>query len=91
MSVNYRKRTIHMPQTRAAQIALAAAELGISSEQFIQSAITAALLTCADHDDKLAFALARAAGATWGISPSLPASGSQSARNARSRNALEWP
>jgi hypothetical protein len=65
MSATYRKRTIHMPEVRSQQIALAAASLGITSEQFVQTAITTLLLTVAEHDSPLAFALARAGGASW--------------------------
>jgi hypothetical protein len=65
MSVNYRKRTVHMPEVRSQQIALAAASLDITSEQFIQTAITTLLLTVAEHDSPLAFALARAGGASF--------------------------
>jgi hypothetical protein len=54
-----------MPEYRAQQIAMVAAELGINSEAFIQSAITAAIVTAMEHDDALALALARAAGASW--------------------------
>jgi hypothetical protein len=60
-----RRRTIAMPEYRSQQIAMVAAEIGISSEHFIQSAITAAIVTAMEHDDTLALALARAAGATW--------------------------
>lgn len=65
MSVAYRKRTIHMPEVRSQQIALAAASLDITSEQFVQTAITTLLLTVAEHDAPLAFALARAGGVSW--------------------------
>jgi hypothetical protein len=60
-----RRRTIAMPEYRSQQIAMVAAELGITSEAFIQSAITAAIVTAMEHDDTLALALARAAGASW--------------------------
>ena len=67
MSNTYRRRrTIGMTECRSQQIALAATALEINSEDFIQSAITAALITAAEHDDALAFALARAAGAAAG-------------------------
>jgi hypothetical protein len=59
------KRTIHMPPSRSQQIALAAASLDITSEDLIQSFITAGLLTMAEQDAPLAFALARAGGATF--------------------------
>jgi hypothetical protein len=57
-----RKRTINMPRTRALQIALAGAHLGLSSEQTIQSFITAGLLSLASHDRVFRYALLRAAG-----------------------------
>lgn len=60
-----RRRTIAMPEYRSQQIAMVAAELGINSEAFIQSAISAAIVTAMEHDDTLALALARAAGASW--------------------------
>ena len=55
----HRKRTILMPESRSRQIALAAAATGVSSEQFIQGAITAALLTLAEQDKTFALALMR--------------------------------
>jgi hypothetical protein len=64
-NIYHPKRTIHMPPSRAEQIALAAASLGLSSECLIQNFITAGLLTLAERDAPLAFALARAAGATF--------------------------
>jgi hypothetical protein len=60
-----RRRTIAMPEARAQQIAMVSAELGVSAEIFIQSAITAALVSAMEHDDTLALALARVAGASW--------------------------
>ena len=62
---NHRRRTILMSEYRSQQIAAASAELGISSELFIQSAITAALITAAEHDDALAYTFARQAGVGW--------------------------
>lgn len=53
-----RRRTIAMPEYRARQIAKAAAKLGITSEAFIQSAISVAI----EHGDALASALMRAGG-----------------------------
>ena len=64
-NIYHPKRTIHMPPSRAQQIALASASLGISSEELIQTWITAGLLTMAEHDTPLAFAIAHAAGATF--------------------------
>ena len=43
MKATYRKRTIHMPEDRAREIAVAARALDMTSEQFIQGAITLAL------------------------------------------------
>ena len=52
-----------MPEVRSKQIAMAAAYLGISGHEFIQSAITAALLSLCDQGDKtFAYMLSRAAG-----------------------------
>jgi hypothetical protein len=42
-----RRRTIGMPAIRSKQLALAAAALGLTSEQTIQSFITAGLLSLA--------------------------------------------
>lgn len=64
-NIYHRKRTIAMPETRSQQIALAAASLDITSEDLIQAWITAGLLTMAEQDAPLAFALARAGGATF--------------------------
>jgi hypothetical protein len=61
----HRRRTIGMTESRSQQVSLAAASLGITSEALIQSFITAGLLTMTAHDDALAFALARAGGASW--------------------------
>jgi len=60
-----RKRTIAMPQCRSDQIAIAAAFADITSEEFIQTAVTNALLDAAGRDLSLALALARAGGASW--------------------------
>ena len=61
-----RRRTINMPAVRSKQIALAAAQMGLTSEQTIQSFITAGLLTLATHDPAFRYALMRTAGADWG-------------------------
>lgn len=61
----YKKRTIHMPTSRANQIALAAASINVTSELLIQSFITAGLLSMADDDTMLALALAKSGGASW--------------------------
>jgi hypothetical protein len=58
-------RTIENPPARQRQIAMAAAFLDISGELFIQSAITAALLSLAQADPTFALMLARAAGASF--------------------------
>lgn len=55
-------RSIAMPRVRSRQVALAAAAMGVSSEQAIQSFITAGLLSLATHDRAFAMALARTAG-----------------------------
>jgi hypothetical protein len=64
-NIYHPKRTIHMPPSRAQQIALCAASVGITSEELIQSWITAGILSMAEHDTVLSFSLARAAGATF--------------------------
>jgi len=60
-------RTIGNPPARQRQITMASAYLDISGEQFIQSAITAALLSLARADPTFALMLARAAGASFDI------------------------
>ncbi len=60
-----RSRTIEVSRARSEQIAMAAAELDCSGEQFIQCAITAALLSLASRDKTLAMCFARAAGLSW--------------------------
>lgn len=65
MSVDYRKRTIHMNTARSEQLALAAASIGVDSEVLIQTFITAGLLAMAEADSPLAFAIARSGGASW--------------------------
>jgi endonuclease/exonuclease/phosphatase family metal-dependent hydrolase len=57
-----RKRTIAMPETRSRQVAVASAHLDVTGEEFIQSAITAALLSLCEADRSFCYALARAAG-----------------------------
>jgi hypothetical protein len=64
-SRNIRQRTIGMPESRSRQIANAAAYLNITGEEFIQSAITAALLSLAEADKVFAHVLARSAGIDW--------------------------
>lgn len=55
-----------MLPSRARQLALAAAYLGLSdSESVIQSFITAGLLSLAEHDSTFGLALARMAGVDW--------------------------
>lgn len=54
-----------MPASRSRQVALAAAYLGIDGERFIQSSISASLLSLADHDPTFALALARTSGVEW--------------------------
>ena len=58
-------RTIGTTPVRSRQISLAAAYLGIDGERFIQSAITASLLSLSDHDPTFALMLARSAGMDW--------------------------
>jgi len=59
-------RTIGQTPARARQCSLAAAHLGLpSSEVFIQSAISAALLTLGQQDPVFALMLARSAGVDW--------------------------
>jgi hypothetical protein len=47
----YRKRTIHMPAERSRQIALVAADRGVTSEAVIQQSISLGLLVLADQPD----------------------------------------
>jgi hypothetical protein len=54
-----------MPKSRARQIAAASAYLDMTGEEFIQSAITAALLSLAEHDRTFGHMLTRAAGVEW--------------------------
>jgi hypothetical protein len=59
-------RTIGQTPERARMCSLAAAHLGLpSSEIFIQSAITAALMTLGQEDPVFALMLARSAGIDW--------------------------
>ena len=59
-------RTVNMPETRRKQLALIAAHLGVrSSEEVIQAAISALMLTLAENDPGLAYGLARTAGVEW--------------------------
>jgi hypothetical protein len=60
-----RRRTIGMSGIRSKQIATCAAYSGVSSEVWIQSAITAAMISLADHDKALACMLMRAGGTEW--------------------------
>jgi hypothetical protein len=46
-------RTIHMPPSRARQVALGAAYMGLNGEQFIQAAISQALASLARNDHAL--------------------------------------
>ena len=48
-----RSRTIGMTNERSRKVALAASYLGVTGEDFIQIAISSALLTIADHDNAL--------------------------------------
>ena len=60
-----RRRTIAMPEARSRQIAAAAAHLDITGEDFIQSAITAALLSLCEADRSVAYLIARVSGVEW--------------------------
>ncbi len=54
-----------MTEVRSNQIAMAAAKLDCSGHEFIQSCITAGLLSLAEHDKAFALCLARAAHVDW--------------------------
>ena len=55
-----------MPPSRARQLALAAAYLGLpDSESCIQNFVTAGLLSLSEHDSTFGLALARLAGVDW--------------------------
>ena len=60
-----RRRTIMMPEDRAALLAIAAAYLGMSGEATIQMFITAGLLRLASKDRNLDNLLSRAGGHDW--------------------------
>jgi hypothetical protein len=60
-----RRRTIAMSGVRSRQVATCAAYSGVSSEVWIQSAITAAMISLADHDKALGCMLMRAGGTDW--------------------------
>ena len=62
---NSMHRTIGTTPSRSRQIALASAYLGIDGEAFIQSSISASLLSMAEHDPTFGLALARSAGVDW--------------------------
>jgi hypothetical protein len=65
MPTTPRRRTISMPLARSRQIAAAAAHLQITGEDFIQSAVTAALLSLCEGDRSFCYALARVSGVEW--------------------------
>jgi hypothetical protein len=58
-------RTICTTPSRSRQIALAASLLEIDGEQFIQGAITAALVSLSHQSPLFALCLAREAGLSW--------------------------
>lgn len=60
-----RRRTIGMSEIRSRQIALCALYCGVSAESWIQSSLTSAMITMADHDKALAYMLMRAGGTEW--------------------------
>jgi len=60
-----RRRTINCPEARSRQIAAASAHLQISGEDFIQAAISAALLQLCEADRSFAYALCRVSGVEW--------------------------
>lgn len=60
-----RRRSIDMPEVRSRQLALAAAHLGITSHQAIQSFITAGILSLAANDPLFATMLLRTSGVSW--------------------------
>ena len=60
-----RRRTIAMPECRSRQVAAASAHLDVTGEEFIQSAITAALVSLAQADRTFAYALARVSGVEY--------------------------
>jgi hypothetical protein len=54
-----------MPKARSRQIACASAFLDVTGEEFIQSAITAALLSLAESNSTFCLMLARSTGVEW--------------------------
>lgn len=60
-----RRRSINVTEARSRQIANAAVYLNISGEEFIQSAILAALISLGQTDAVFAHILARSAGVDW--------------------------
>lgn len=60
-----RRRTIAMPEVRSKEIAICAAYCGVSSEAWIQSVITAAMLALGRNDRALGYMLMRAGGTEW--------------------------
>ena len=60
-----RRRTINCPEARSRQIATCAAYLNISGDEFIQSAITAAILSLCENDRNFSYLIARATGVEW--------------------------
>jgi hypothetical protein len=58
-------RTIQTTPARSRQVAICATALGVNGETFIQSAISAAIITLGQNDPLVQLMLARAAGADW--------------------------
>jgi hypothetical protein len=54
-----------MPECRSRQLAAASAHLDVTGEEFIQSAITAALISLAQADRTFAYVLARVSGVEY--------------------------
>jgi hypothetical protein len=57
-----RRRSIQMSEARSRMVANASAYLNISGEQFIQAAISSALMSLCEHDKVLSFILLRSGG-----------------------------
>ncbi len=57
-----RRRSIGMSEARSRMVANASAYLNISGEQFIQLAISAALMSLADNDKVFSYIIARSGG-----------------------------
>lgn len=60
-----RRRSIGMTEARSRMVANASAYLNLSGEQFIQLAISAALMSLADNDAVFSCIIARSGGVDW--------------------------